>query len=49
MAKHKDKIKQDILKSTTPNIDGALVNRIERYEDIIDKISEVDPEFRKYS
>ena len=49
MAKHKDNIKRDILKNTTPTIDGALVNRIERYEDIIDKISVGDPEFRKYS
>ena len=49
MAKHKENIKRDILKITTPNVDGALVNRIERYEEIIDKISVVDPEYRKYS
>jgi hypothetical protein len=49
MTKHKESIKRDILKNTTPNVEGALVDRIERYEDIIDKISVVDPEFRKYS
>lgn len=49
MTKHKDSIKRDILKNTTPSVDGALLDRIERYEDIIDKISAGDPEFRKYS
>ena len=49
MSKHKENIKRDILKITTPTVDGALINRIERYDEIIDKISVVDPEYRKYS
>jgi hypothetical protein len=49
MAKHKENFKREIFKITTPNVDEELVNRIERYEEIVEKISLVDPEYRKYS
>lgn len=48
MAKYKSDVKRKIQKATTPQNDGILSDRIERYEDIIDKIAVVDPEFRKY-
>ena len=47
MSKHKDTIKQDVDRNSTPTYDAALSDRISRYEDVIDGISVVDPVFRK--
>ena len=49
MIKHKETIKKDILKHQQPHVDGVLIDRIQRYEDIIDRIAIQNAEFRKYT
>lgn len=45
---HQDSFKREILKNTSPQADGSLNDRIDRYDEIIENIAMNDPEFRKY-